>query len=263
VYLALRKESLVFVVTMIVVNAGIMIWMMQSSPVVIMAVYIILYIIWAKVLGLLFVFLGFFLPFGVWKSDEPSHRAYHWAMPVPHGLHTLTRVLVGWCWLVAAILIGVACWLGLEMVVRSALQPQFPQITSRFATHAWISIWLYPFVAAICVYLLMSLVLIASEHPWRWVGGCVLAYIVAWGFHELAGVGIWDMPWQLFRGRYGVLRTVLGFIDVTLTRSPGSMEATQITIKEAQESLFDLSVLVWLLVALGGVVLVAYRRRET
>src|SRR5919198_1797776 len=52
--------------------------------------------------------LALLLPFGVWRTEEPSRRDYHWSMPVDQMHHTLTKVLIGWMWmmlLVAAYLL--------------------------------------------------------------------------------------------------------------------------------------------------------------
>jgi hypothetical protein len=46
--------------------------------------------------------IGLLVPFGVWRSEDPARRSYHWSMPVARGPHTVMKLLSGWVWLMIA-----------------------------------------------------------------------------------------------------------------------------------------------------------------
>lgn len=106
--------------------------------------------------------IAFLLPFVAWRGEDPAHRAYHWAMPVPRAAHTLLKVGAAWLWLV----LGVAAYLAFIAILSwstAAITGYWPEARGP----AWE--WLVPFTAATVCYLLASALVVGSRHPWRWV----------------------------------------------------------------------------------------------
>lgn len=112
------------------------------------------------------------IPFGVWRASDRERRAYDWVMPVEQSTHTVVRMLAGWAWLMLGVVLYLIFLMGIEMLVvlltGGSLGIDVP---------AWQ--WLVPFTAASIAYLLTSIAMIGSEHPWRWIGGIVVGYAVA------------------------------------------------------------------------------------
>ncbi|MDQ6925818.1 MAG: hypothetical protein M3154_06245, partial [Candidatus Eremiobacteraeota bacterium] len=103
--------------------------------------------------------IALLLPFGVWRSEEPSQRAYHWSMPVPWSGHALAKLAGGWVWMMLAVAIYLAWFVLLGAVVH--LITGEPLRLGEAA--AWW--WLLPFTAATASYLFGSIALIGSNHP--------------------------------------------------------------------------------------------------
>lgn len=144
------------------------------------------------------LFIAFLLPFAVWRGEDPAHRAYHWAMPVPRAYHSLFKVASGWLWLV----LGVAAYL----LFIAALSWSTGAITGYWPEHLALPWeWLVPFTAATVCYLFASALVVGSRHPWRWVFVVLglwlfgAAYVDAMDLHELGRIfgRIWGGRWGL------------------------------------------------------------------
>src|SRR6185437_63598 len=49
--------------------------------------------------------VGLLIPFGVWRSEDPARRSYHWSMPVARGPHTVRKLWSGWGWRMIATIV--------------------------------------------------------------------------------------------------------------------------------------------------------------
>ncbi|MBB4634558.1 hypothetical protein [Longimicrobium terrae] len=133
--------------------------------------------------------IALFTPAEVWRGEQPSRRGYFWAMPVDRTRHTLLRVLGGWAWLMAAVAvfllwIAAASWAtgGSFSLGDVPLSPSgtAQQTAAEYAIHAPVPAWrwLVPFAATTTLYLLGSIIPLASNYPWRWYGGIALASLL-------------------------------------------------------------------------------------
>ena len=108
--------------------------------------------------------MAFLLPFGVWQGEDPSRRTYHWMMPVARHTHTLTRVLAGWVWLMAATFVYLVVGIVIVLITqRITGEPQ--SYGPSFA--AWE--WLVPFTVGTVVYMFVSAAAVGSRQPIAWI----------------------------------------------------------------------------------------------
>jgi len=129
------------------------------------------------------VALAFFAALGVWKTEDPARRGYHWSMPVAHDRHALTKSLSGLGWLLVAGAAYLAWLAGMALATGGTLATE-----SRFAYGGWLTLdvapwrWLVPFVGATALYGFGTALALASRFPWRWVAGSVVGFVflVAW-----------------------------------------------------------------------------------
>lgn len=204
--------------------------------------------------------LALFFPMTVWKGDEPSRRQYHWAMPVPRGRHSLTKVLAGWTWFFglggAYVLasLGVALATGGDVITGTGWERDlaervgagFDRQSLSFHGHAWL--WLVPFGAMTASYLLGSVVALSMNHPWRFMAGLILVVVTL--FAATMGGALQDGLVASTRdfflvGRYGILTLFSGLPD----RSPDA-------------AVWCIAVAMWSAVGLVGVLTAAGRRRD-
>lgn len=201
------------------------------------------------------ILLGIFAPMAVWKDEAPARRAYFWSMPLDRGGYTLVRVFAGWSWLmllVAAYLAwaaGTTLLTGGEFLVggewaqveiRAELPPEQRIVPMSLAGNPWM--WLVPFAGATALYVVGSIVIVLSDHPWRWYAGfAVVSFVllelamaarIRWLMEVLAAVVV---------GRFGL---------VTLLTGMPSAEAWAPTA------------LLWTALALAGLLVAAHRHRE-
>ncbi|HEX6965457.1 MAG TPA: hypothetical protein VF166_06635 [Gemmatimonadaceae bacterium] len=153
--------------------------------------------------------VGFVLPFSVWRSEDPARRSYHWAMPAARAPHTLTKTAAGWLWLMAAVVTYLVFIVVLGQVVAHIDGYGGPQ----HHVPAWQ--WVLPFTSATIAYLLGSTTVIASDHPWRWIMGVIVAYAVTlMVFNELGWDGAtraWD---GIVNGYHGLRAAIFGDVRV-------------------------------------------------
>ena len=153
------------------------------------------------------VLIALFIPFAVWRNEAPARRAYHWSMPVSRSTHTLARLGAGWVWMMATVLVYMLLALSFVVGVSLTYDSQV-----RVFDEPWTL--LVPFVAATVAYLLTSTAAIASDHPWRWIGGIVVAYIVAAIFADSLHIEwLRSLASSIAEGDYGLSSGVFGEIS--------------------------------------------------
>lgn len=166
--------------------------------------------------------VGLLTPLALWRSEGPSRRDYFRAMPVGRPVHTLARLLAGWGWLLLVVAgylawgTGLALLLGgdvsLGPVRTRVLQPTLAGsdrlLDFGMAGHAWL--WLVPFSAATVGYLAASIVALVTDHPWRWFGLAILAFLLVALVAEGAGLGMPGIVTDVALGRYGLDALVTG-----------------------------------------------------
>lgn len=201
--------------------------------------------------------IALLLPFGVWRASDRARRAYDWTMPVAQSTHTIIRMLVGWLWLMIGVAIYLVVLVGVEfmivLIAGGSIMVTVP---------AWE--WLVPFTSASIAYLLISIAVIGSEHPWRWIGGLIAAYLLAllvFGsivpeFRELGRA-----LQKVIDGYYGLTAAIFGNVQ---TRLPSAGEAVPVRALTDRNNVSRWlgATLLWGVLAIVGVWLAA-RRHST
>ncbi|MBW3661189.1 MAG: hypothetical protein KY397_06095 [Gemmatimonadetes bacterium] len=168
--------------------------------------------------GVLVGLAAFLFPVAVWKDEERFGLSTLWTLPVDHTRHALLKVAAGWVWvmgltiaLMLSLILGVLITggsLGVE-TTRLVLDVSAPSgmRTVEWSTPWWQ--WLVPFCAASTTYLLGSALVLAADHPWRWILGAILVFWLL-GFMGDEGEVEW-MYWafehllfQVGFGQYGL-----------------------------------------------------------
>lgn len=158
-------------------------------------------------------FTALLIPFGVWRAEDPSRRAYHWSMPVARGPHTLAKLLSGWAWM----MIATAVYL-VFIIILAVTIPLITGEPNRLAsTQGWE--WIVAFTATTIAYLLTSIAVIGSDHAWRWIGGLFIGYWILIGFLAVFGMGdLSQVLRTVFDGTYGLKAALFGTTDHTQGR---------------------------------------------
>jgi hypothetical protein len=221
------------------------------------------------------ILLGFLAPMAVWKGEEPSRRSYFWAMPVDRARHTLMKTLDGWAWFM--VLVGTYLLWALAMAVltggeigvegtrvpmREGVRPTDMDFhTFWWRIPAWQ--WLTPFTGATIAYLLGSIVVLSSDHPWRWFAG------ILFGFFLLVSLGeAGDVSWleralrSVVEGRLGLEPAISGTLDTTQTLTTPAGRSVE-TIRSMPALRAWLTAMpFWLALGAVGVAVAAYRHQE-
>lgn len=190
------------------------------------------------------VLAALFLPFSVWRGEDPARRTYHWAMPIARGPHTLMKVVAGWLWLT----LGTIVYLLFVVAMGAAMG----YITGSPYEHASVPAWqwLVPFTATTIAYLLITIVVVASDHPWAWIGGILAGYLIAFLFLNALDMG--DVARALGKvvdGQYGLNAAIFGHLSDRPFREPGLDRWLG-------------AALIWGAIAIAGTVTAAYHRRQ-
>lgn len=207
-------------------------------------------------------------PMAVWKGQEPSRRAYFWAMPVGRSRHTLVKVLGGWVWLMALIPAFLLWALALALVTggdiglgadrAEFLLRDFTEgarlLDPTFFGNPWM--WLVPFTGATAAYLLGTIVVLSSEHPWRWFVGVPLGF---WFLVEAAG-----QEWlvRLVGGRHGLEAVFLGLSDQVLLVPGDGGAPVERVINLPDPNAWVVATVIWTALAAAGVWGAAHRFQE-
>jgi hypothetical protein len=223
------------------------------------------------------VIVGVFGPIAVWKGEEPARRGYLWTQPVDRSRHSLLKVFGGWAWVMVAVAVfllivaGVAWLTGGELslgetrVLRGALSPEATPTPADFFTHRWpVPAWLsvVPFVAATAMYLLCSIVVLSSSHPWRWFAGLLLGFIFLAALGEAGvGAGKW-VARSFFEGRYGLeVLTTGSSSHMTRIAAPGGGQVLTL-VHVPRPGAWATAAALWTGLGLGGVLVAARRYIE-
>ena len=195
------------------------------------------------------------LPFGVWRSEDPARRAYHWSMPVARGPHTLMKVLSGWGWL----MIATMAYLLYVVVVASLVGKITGEHAWQGTTPAWE--WLVAFTAPTIGYLLTSIPVIGSDHPWRWIGGVVIGYTILIALLQSFGmVEIANALNTISNGRYGLNAALFG------STHDGARGVTIGVTREAMSALrmstWIIAMPIWMAASAVAVAVTSYRHHE-
>ncbi len=141
-------------------------------------------------LGLIGVFAALLLPLIVWKGERPFGDTPIWSLPVDHRRHALTKVAVGWVWLMVILGGAFLCVVLATLAGGGALgADEVRQLITDGAAFsdgeagatrgvAWTTPWwewVQPFTAATAAYMLASALLLATAYPYRWA---VVLYVL-------------------------------------------------------------------------------------
>jgi hypothetical protein len=195
--------------------------------------------------------MALLIPFGVWRAEDPAHRAYHWTMPVARGPHTIVKFLSGWAWL----MIAAAVYLVFVVLLATVIS-MITGAPNRVATGpGWE--WLVAFTATTLAYLLTSIAVIGSDHAWRWVGGLFLGFWVLIGIFESFGMRdvstalrtVWD-------GGYGLKAALFGIVPGGDDHMRGRL------MNELSMIRWLVAMPLWIIGSGVAVTLASYRHRE-
>lgn len=188
-----------------------------------------------------FIFLlvfALFWPLRVWRQETPSHRGYHWAMPVARRRHDLARVGAGAVGLlaIAALLYAVAA-----VTALAAGHTGFQGFSPWF----WLGLILGPLLS----YAAGSISAVRCEHPAAWLWAFLGLLLTVW-FLE-AGRGVTGGATLLITGRFGLGWAMAGpVLGEVLQRLPAGPTGL-------------LTWVVWLALFAGGVALAASTRSRS
>lgn len=136
----------------------------------------------------------------IWYREGPSHRGYHWTLPVDRRLHDVLRVFAGAAWLTGFLAVPVL--VGMAVYYIAGDPPASGPIP------AWI--WLTHLTGPLTLYLLCSTASLRSDHPGLWIFGAPIGLFTFWGvayFWEAPVVP--DLIRSALFGRMGLIK-VLG-----------------------------------------------------
>lgn len=195
--------------------------------------------------------MALLIPFGVWRAEDPSRRAYHWSMPIARGPHTVMKLLSGWAWL----MIATAVYL-LFIIILATMIPSITGEPIRLSeTPGWE--WIIAFTATTLGYLLTSIAVVGSDHAWRWIAGLFFGYGVLIGIFN--ALGIHDATRVLdtiSNGTYGLNAALFGKTGYTQGHIAG--EAMQ----RLSMSNWVVAMPLWIIGSGIAVTIASYRHRE-
>lgn len=196
--------------------------------------------------------IALFTPAEVWRGEQPSRRGYFWAMPVDRTRHTLLRVLGGWAWLMAAVAVFLLWMAAASWATGGTFSLGEPPVP----VPAWR--WLVPFAATTTLYLLGSIIPLASNYPWRWYGALALVSLL------VAALGAdWSerVLHVLVPGPFGLETLLTGggqaFADASVQ---GQVDTTRYASTPAQ---WLSATALWMGVGLLGVIIAARLHRDS
>ncbi|HEY5085789.1 MAG TPA: hypothetical protein VII66_00385 [Gemmatimonadaceae bacterium] len=177
--LALRKEAIFFIGALVVIGVLIVanaVHFMQTHPYANVHTAYSMGFTYGVAGAIPICFLAVIIPFGVWRAEDPSRRAYHWSMPVARGPHTIAKFLSGWAW----VMIASAVYLLFIILLATVLSTISGEANTLGNTPAWE--WIVAFTSTTLAYFLISIPVIASDHAWQWIVGLYVGYWVLIGF---------------------------------------------------------------------------------
>jgi len=189
--------------------------------------------------------LALLVPMAVWKGEGPAARGYHRAMPVNHAAHAVARSLSGLAWTMMAVA-GYFGWLAAMAALTGG------KMGGEYAPYQWV----VPFTAAAVMYLLGSALTLVTAHPWRWLGGGMVAFMFTGVLRTTDGTrGLWDLVNTVIEGKYGLQTLISGM-------SPGSPGEFGSYMQNAVASTWLLATWMWAAIAISLFLFAAYRQPE-
>jgi capsular polysaccharide biosynthesis protein len=165
-------------------------------------------VIFAPSMSVAFAVIAVLYAFLARQDDDPSRPSYHWMMPVDPQVHTLTRVLAGWVWILAATALCLLTFAPIGAV--SSLITGHPQPASGFPW--WV--WIVPFTSATIAYVLASSAMAGTGRPLLWAAGIIALYGgILLALDWLGYRDVYRIVHTVFDGEYGVVAAVAGQID--------------------------------------------------
>jgi hypothetical protein len=228
--LALRREGFVVAGTMAVFTAVVLAMQTQEGL--------------ARIpldpgMGVATAMMALLLPMAVWKGEGPEQRGYHHSMPVDHGQHAMMRTGAGLAWALAGV-VAFFAWIGLLTVTTGG---------NVASAEPWQ--WAAPFVGATVLYLLGSALTLVTSHPWRWLGGGVVAFFFLGAFRAVEALRpLVDAIGSILSGRYGLFTLLTGTVENVMGRM----------VPDAGAWLASAGI--WIIVAVGAFVAAAHRQPE-
>jgi len=232
--------------------------------------------------------VGALLPIAVWAREERFGPGFLWTLPVDRLRHAVIKVVAGWLWLMAGVLIFALCQLVLALVSGGQLLPMetLHMVSAPVSfrdrldpaavwTVRWAPgpiIWAIPFVAATATYLLGSAVMLGIRYPLRWVVGVVGLSAILSAIGDMASRSL-GIPWlnhtadrviSLFvEGRYG-LELLLTLRSWSLDHRAILTTGEQIQVWSALPPLADwrIAALLWTGAGLLALLAAVSRHRE-
>jgi hypothetical protein len=191
--------------------------------------------------------LGLLFAFGVWRGEDPTHRAYHWAMPVVQGTHTLIKVFAGWVCLMGGLITIVV-----TQVIAAAITMVFsPSESLLWGTRGdWP--WLAPFIASTVVYFLVSAILIGNRRPGWWIVGGTTAYATI-----LATLVVLEVPADAVLTRYNPLMLLVTGNTLFIKHTPSGTDITGLVPLPVRA--WFAGATLWLAISVITVIFAAYR----
>lgn len=199
--------------------------------------------------------IGLLIPFGVWRSEDPARRSYHWSMPVARGPHTVAKLVSGWAWLMIATMLYLLFIIAVAYAVSMITGDQ----PWQRATPGWE--WAVAFTAPTLGYLLTSITVIGSDHPWRWIGGILIGYGVLMAV--LKSFGMEDFARALKTitdGRFGLNAALFG--AVTQGARGITVGVTRETMATMRMGTWMVAMPLWIIGSAIAVTVASYRHRE-
>lgn len=154
------------------------------------------------------VVIGALWPAIVWHGEGPSRRLYHWSLPVPRHQHDILRVVAGGVWLL----------LGLVSVelfqIAAALVNGYGDRLAGVSLGSWINYLTGP----LTMYLVVSALAVATDHPLRWLLGVMFGMLAAGSLCNgvLACASSPMLP--AIRHFFGLTDVIAPFIEVEVFR---------------------------------------------
>jgi hypothetical protein len=133
----------------------------------------------------------------VWRSEGPSHRSYHWSLPVDLRTHDVLRVCAGALWM-----LGVS--LAFAVITLVASHTSLAGAGVRLP----ISFWLSFVTATMIPYMMGSAIGVASDRPAEWILGLYVSLTAIYVL-SISRESVLLVPFRfLFEGRFGVVHAL-------------------------------------------------------
>jgi len=131
----------------------------------------------------LFVLLGTYMAFALWRAQPPGNRSYLLSVPINPIYPILTRVLLGAGLLALALLLG--WYTAIAVLLYGPVQLEVGLPAGFLPPWQWLS-WV---ISIVNTFLAGSMIALAFRHPWRVVLYSVAAVSVLWLIFTLVRLG--------------------------------------------------------------------------